>query len=391
MITSLHSTIKEWQLTGQRTFVRCDFNVPLGNGRILNDYKLISTLPTLKELVHPDRSVLMATHIGRPQGPDQKFSTKHLIPWFEQHELKPVFAETVARAHHLIQQQHPLVLLENLRFFPGEKKQDYDFAQKLASLADYYVDDAFGSLHRSDTSITLLAQQFDANHRSIGFLVAHELRMLNTLLDNPEKPFVLIVGGGKVADKIPFIESLLPLVDTILICPAVACTFLEAQGIDVGASLVDRAAIPEVERIMHKAQDTGVELLLPEDFIVAEGSFNGPLSTTTGTTITPNAMAISIGPKTLARYSTIIRKAKTVFYNGLMGSLFYPETLDSANALFHAMTQSSGTTIIAGGDSVGAVYALGIEKKITYLSTGGGATLAYLAGQELPGLAVFTH
>jgi phosphoglycerate kinase len=388
MIT-LHSSLKRWPLENKRVFLRTDFNVPLNNGTILNDFRLQAALPTIKYCLENKARLIIGTHMGRPTGYDESLSTKHLISWFEKQGLAAHFINDPAQAKEA-SAKHNLILLENLRFFPGEKKADPAFAQLLAQQAEYFIQDAFGTLHRHDASIALLPTLFAPEKRTLGFLVEKELNALNTLIQSARKPCVLIIGGGKVADKIPLLEQM-NFIDTFLIGPAIANTFLKAQGIAMGKSLVDDDALDNVKNFVQKITRENKKIILPEDLVVAKNSLQGSLRTTELTDIQSDEMAITIGPKTAQAMAEIIKSAGTVIYNGLMGTVSRKETLTGAQEIFTAMAHSSATTMIAGGDSIAAAQESGVAQKITYLSSGGGATLTYLAGIELPGLKPFMH
>ena len=381
----MQAHIGDWDLKNKNVILRIDGNVPMKNGVILNDYRLQSCLPTLQLLLDKGAHVLLITHIGRPEGPDPHLSTAHLLPWFEQHGFAITFAkESKEAAEQLI--NHRLVLLENLRFFPGEQNKDRAFAQGIAKLGDYYVDDAFGTLHRSDASITLVPAFFDAQHRSIGLLVEHELATLHILMQKPKRPFHLIVGGGKIVDKLPLITCHLDHIDHLYVGPAISTTFLLAQQKETGTSLVNTLVLPEVKQLMSAIKEKGVRLHLPIDYIVAEKTYDGPLKTIDADKMQPDLCFISIGPKTAKQWGKELQQAQTIVYNGLMGTLKRPETLKNVQTLFEAMRHAPGTCIIGGGDSVAAALEFGIANHNTYLSTGGGATLHYLSGQDLPGI-----
>ncbi len=391
MIT-VTSNLKNLTLTNQRVFLRVDLNVPIKNKKIVNDHRLRAIKPTIDLIQEKGGKIILATHIGRPHNHDPNLSTKILIPWFKQQDYKIEYESDFAIAYEKsFKTIDTILLLENMRFFPGEKKADQNFAQQLARLGDYYVNDAFALLHRNDTSITLVPKQFPPSKRTIGLLIEQELIMLNKLLNNPQKPFVLIIGGGKVSDKLPLLYNLLDKVNTILLCPAIVFTFLRALGKSVGKSLVDKSALELCQHLLHKAQKNNVNIMFPIDYQIAHDTFDGPLSIVEADTIPDNGIGISIGPKTATFFAHEIRSAKTIFFNGLMGTSQRKETLEGVNAIFKAMGQSPGLSIIGGGDSVAAAQLLGVEDKISYLSTGGGATLTHLSEQELPGLTPFTE
>ena len=381
----MQSRIGGWDLKNKPVILRIDGNVPMKNGIILNDYRLQSCLPTLQLLLDKGAHVLLITHLGRPDGPDPHLSTAHLLPWFEQHGFTITFARDSKEAAEKLADHH-LVLLENVRFFPGEKKRDCTFAQRLAKLGEYYVDDAFGTLHRADASITLIPTFFDDHHRTIGLLVEHEIEMLGTILHQPERPFSLIVGGGKITDKLPLIMCHLDHLDHLFLGPAISNTFLLAQQKEIGTSLVNTLVLPEIKNIITAAKEKGVTLHLPIDYIVAEKTYDGPLKTIDADNMKPDLCIISIGPKTAKQWGHELQQSKTIVYNGLMGTLKRPKTLENIHLLFEAIKRAPGKTIIGGGDSVAAAQYFTIGNNTTYLSTGGGATLHYLCGQALPGI-----
>ncbi|HEV2601847.1 MAG TPA: phosphoglycerate kinase [Candidatus Babeliales bacterium] len=386
----LLSTLPTWNITNKRVFLRADLNVPLQAGIILDDYRLRALLPTINLIQKNGGKIILATHIGRPKNREPNLSTRHLIPWFTNEgyaiDFEPTLSAATEKSHI---DQNRILLLENLRFFPEEKSSDLHFAQQLATLGDYYVNDAFATLHRNDTSITLLPTLYPDSHRTIGLLVEHELKALNTLLYNHTKPFVFILGGGKVSDKIPLLHGMLDAIDTLLLCPAIVFSFLKAQKKSVGNSLVADSDLSACEEILTMAQDKNIKVYFPQDYQIAQGSFNGALSFIDSDTIPTNDVGISIGPKTIATYSKEIHTAGTIFYNGLMGSMQRKETTTGSQAIFNAMAQSNGFSVIGGGDSIAAVYASNLQSSIDFLSTGGGATITYLAQHDLPGLYCF--
>ena len=261
-----------------------------------------------------------------------------------------------------------------------------EFAKELATCADYYVNDAFAALHRDDTSIALLPTLFDQDKRSIGLLVQHELQAL-TPLKQAKKPFVLIVGGGKVADKLPLLEGFLDSVSAILLCPAFVFTFLKAAGKPVGKSLVYDDALEMIPGFLKAAHERNVKVLFPVDYQIATGSLDGPLSIVDADAIPANGYGISIGPATIQQFAPVIKEANTILYNCAMGFPRRPQTLDGAKKLLQEIGKSSAYSVIAGGDSVALVNRFGLQKKMRYLTTGGGSVLTYLSGRPLPGLA----
>lgn len=383
--------LSNFNLTNKRVLLRADLNVPLKNGTIMNDYRLQAILPTINYIQCAGGKVILATHIGRPTGKDESLTTRLLIPWFVSHGYSVDFQADLTKAYsQSFNDPHTILLLENLRFFSGEKNNDAHFAQQLAKLGDYYVNDAFGTMHRTDASITITPTFFSPENRTIGFLVEHELKILTQLRDNPTQPFSLVLGGGKVADKIPIITALLPHLHALFLCPAISNTFVKAIGKSVGKSVVDEESLPLCKEIIHQAEKLGVMIQFPIDYYIARDSFNGPIVSdpVTADRFPESGVALSIGPETVSLYAKECMKDHTLFINGLMGDIRRPETLRGTQQLFNAIGQSSAFSIIGGGDSVAAVYQLGDASLFSYLSTGGGATLAYISGQPLPGLTV---
>jgi phosphoglycerate kinase len=391
MTNTLHrSALRDWNIAGKRVILRADFNVPLNydthdthKTTIIDDFRLRSLLPTIDLILQKQGSIILITHMGRPKKPTPSLSTSLLVPWFKEHNYDIAYAATPAQVGLL---HSPIILLENTRFFPGEKNQDPLFAQELASLGNYYVNDGFGVMHRKDTSIAIVPLLFSPEKRTYGLLVEKELNMLTSLMKKPKKPFVLIVGGAKVAEKIALIEHMLPVIDSILLCPPLVFTFNKALGKPIGNSLVDTTALNLCTRIMHEAHAKNIPLLFPSDYRVTTTTLDGPLLTTETDSIQKNETGVSIGPKTATLFEHTIQSAGTIFFNGAMGFINKPETMRGMNALLEIIAQAQGTSIIAGGDSVAAVCKHGLKNHIDYLSTGGGSALAYMSGQQLPGL-----
>ncbi len=384
----MYSKLKEWNIADTFVLLRADLNILDKHGTITHDFRIKKLLPTIDYILKHRGRIILLTHIGRPTHYDEHLSTQLLIPWFKNHGYEITFSPSIEQAK---KQNSSIILLENLRFFPGEQKHDIVFAQQLAQLGHYYVNDAFGVMHRSDTSITLLPQQFDRNNRTIGFLVEKELQTLDQLIHNPAQPFVLILGGSKVFSKVPIIEQLLDTINTLLLCPAIVFTFAKARNKQVGNSLIDKESLQLCNTILKKAAEKNISVLLPTDYQVAHKTIDGQLSITQTDAIPPDYIGISIGPKTIEHFSTIIASAGTIFFNGAIGFLHRKETRTGMEALFQAMGNSNGKSIIAGGDSVVAAYHFCLEKKIDHLSTGGGATLAYISGKKLPGLELLKN
>ena len=380
---------RAWDMNNKRVFLRADFNVPLINGTIGNDFRLKGIIPTLDYILKKNGSIVLATHIGRPEN-NQKdrmiLSTRILISWFEEHGYCVEFAENVSSVRSIAIKSKQIILMENLRFFPGEKEADIFFAKELATTAHYYINDAFGVIHHNDCSVAVLPFEFPDNRRSIGFLMEKELRALNSLQKNPDRPFVIIMGGGKVRDKIPLIKHLLPYIDTLFIYPALCFTFLKAMGKPVGLSLVEDDMIEECKELLMYAHNYNVTIIFPQDFQIANKTIEGSLQTIAMQQFPTTAVGISIGPQSVQICAREIKKAGTIFFNGAMGFSERPETRTSTYAIIASMTQSSAKTIIAGGDSVDCALRVPGHDNISHLSTGGGAALAYLSGATLPGL-----
>lgn len=382
----MKSNLTHLDVQNKTVLLRFDGNVPIDRGTILNDQRLLATLPTIHMLLDKGATVILLTHMGRPQHKDLSLSTRQLISWFDDYGMRLAFAQNPADVAQKKSEGYSLILMENLRFFPGEKAEDPAFAAELSALGDFYVNDAFGSLARTDTSLTLLPDRFDTTHKTIGLLIEHELKMLDAIKKKIQKPCVLAIGGNKMADKIPFISQAMPHLSTILVGPALVFTFLKAEGKPVGNSLVDNDAINMCKEVLMHAEEFGVKVLYPLDYVIAEGTFNGPLDLTTNDVIPNGEVGMSIGPKTAIAWSKVIMQAKSVIMNGFMGSLSRAESLIYTKEIFSAMAQSDAVSIIAGGDSVAAAYYFDVAKDIDYLSTGGSATLYYLHDIPLPAL-----
>ena len=386
--TQIASTLPTMDLTGKRIFLRADLNMPLGNENIGTDHKLRALVPTIKFIQKRGGKILLATHIGRPKEADQTLSTQHLLPWFKEHGLHAIWARSLEKAKLLLKQcsANDLVLLENLRFWPGETTAHAEFAQQLADLADIYVNDAFGVLHRTDTSVQMLPQLFQPNQRTIGLLVERELQAFAPLTNTPGKPFVLIIGGAKAKSKIPLLAHLLDIVDTILLCPAVVFTFMRAMGKPVGKSLVDEQLFETAQTIVGRANGKQASLVFPVDFQVAQNEFAGPLSHTSDETLHATDVGMSIGPQTAQLFATHIKNGKNIFFNGVPGDRTRIQTLEGARSILQAMATANGYAIAGGGDTVAAAELLGLHTQLDYCSTGGGAALTLLAQQPLPAL-----
>ncbi len=387
--------LDELQLTGKRVFIRVDFNVPLDEaGKVTDDTRIREALPTIQRALLMGGRVILASHLGRPKkGPDPKFSlepaARRLADLLgKQHEVllaDDCVGDGVSKMVKDLKESQVL-LLENLRFHPEEEANDEAFARKLASIADVYVNDAFGTAHRAHASTAGMVPF--VKEKAAGFLIRKELENLGLLVKNPEKPFVAILGGAKVSDKIKVIENLLTKVDSMLIGGAMAYTFLKARGIEVGKSRVETDKLPLASKLIEAAARVGAELVLPIDHLVGtEPTENSPAEETPDQVIPADRMGLDIGPKTRNLFTQHIRGAKTVFWNGPMGLFEVRKFAEGTRSVAAAMSiNSAARTVVGGGDSAAAVEQMGYAKKVTHVSTGGGASLELLEGKELPGI-----
>jgi len=385
-------TIEDIDVRGKRVLVRVDFNVPLDeNGNITDDTRIRAALPTIQYLIKNNAKVILMSHLGRPKGEfDPKYSlapvAKHLSKLLGQEVImaKDVIGESAKNAVANMKEGQ-VVLLENVRFHKEETKNDPEFAKALAQLGDIYVNDAFGSAHRAHASTEGVAHYLPA---VAGYLIQKELEVMGKALENPERPFVAILGGAKVSDKIGVIENLINKVDVLLIGGGMAYTFLKAKGYEVGNSLLEEDKVELAKQLMEKAKEKGVKLLLPVDNVVAEEfKADAPHKVVDSDKIQPGWMGMDIGPKTREMFGEEIKKAKTVVWNGPMGVFEMPAFAEGTKAVAKYVSECGGTTIIGGGDSAAAVEQLGFADKMTHISTGGGASLEFLEGKVLPGIA----
>jgi phosphoglycerate kinase len=381
--------LTDLDLRDQTVFVRVDFNVPINQGKVTEPHRIDSALPTIRLILERAKKIVIASHLGRPDG---KIVAKYSLAPIRDH-LAQTLGQPVALAPDCIGAEverlisdpsQRIVLLENLRFHPEEEKNDANFSRALASLADIYVDDAFGAAHRAHASISGMAAFFKT--KAAGLLLQKELDYLAPILTNPAKPFVTILGGAKVTDKIGVIRNLLPKVSSLLIGGGMAYTFLKARGINVGKSLLEQDKISLAAELMKQASDLGVQLLLPVDHVTGDSDKKNP--TTVDGPIADDRMGLDIGPKTAARFAEEIKKSKMVLWNGPVGLFEISPYDQGSRVLAQALAENfpQVISIIAGGDTVAAVSAAGVEDKISHLSTGGGATLDFLEGKVLPGI-----
>ncbi len=387
-------TIKDVNVEGKRVFVRCDFNVPLdAEGNITDDNRIRAALPTIKYLLDHGAKVVLASHLGRPKnGPEEKYSLKPVAK-----RLNELLGGKVTMANDVIGEDAQAkvaalkngeaVLLENVRYHKEEEKNDPEFAKKLAAFADIYVNDAFGTAHRAHASTEGISHFVKTS--VAGFLIEKELEIMGGALNNPKRPFVAILGGAKVSDKIGVINNLLEKVDKLLIGGAMAYTFIVAKGGKVGKSMLETDKVDLAKELLEKAAAKGVELYLPVDTVIAKEFKADAESKVCPTMEIPDEWeGLDIGSKTAEIFADVIKSAKTVIWNGPMGVFEFPKFAVGTKAVAQALADNpEATTIIGGGDSAAAIEQLGYADKVTHISTGGGASLEYLEGKVLPGIA----
>ena len=388
-------SIEDIEVAGKRVLCRCDFNVPTKNGVITSDKRIVAAMPTIKYLVEHNAKVILCSHMGKPKnGPAPEFSLAVVAKRISELLGKEVVmaadvAGEDAKAKAAALKDGDVMLLENTRFEKGETKNDPALSKALADMADIFVNDAFGSAHRAHASTAGVADYLPA---VCGYLVQKEVSIMGKALANPERPFVAILGGAKVADKLNVINNLLEKVDTLIIGGGMAYTFAAAQGYSVGKSLLDESKIDYCKNMMTKAKEKGVKLLLPIDVVIAS-SFPSPIdgpvevSTVAIDAIPDDMEGLDIGEKTAELFADAVRNAKTVVWNGPMGVFENPTLAKGTIAMAQALADSDAVTIVGGGDSAAACEQLGFADKITHISTGGGASLEFLEGLELPGIA----
>lgn len=384
-------TVKDIDLKGKKVFVRCDFNVPMDeNQKITDNRRIVAALPTIKYLLEQDCKVILASHLGRPKGEVKpEFSlapvAKELSKQLGQEVLmaKDVIGES-AKTLAANLQEGQVMLLENVRFHREETDNDPEFAKELASMAEVFVNDAFGTAHRAHASTEGISHYLPSVS---GFLIEKELKFLGDALNNPERPFVAILGGAKVSDKIGVIDSLLEKVDTLMIGGGMAYTFFKAQGYEVGNSLCEPDKCELALKLMEKAKNKGVKLMLPVDTKIGKEFKPDTESKTVAWTEIPEGWeGFDIGEKTIEMFKNELKTAKTVVWNGPLGLFEFDQFAIGTNAIAHALAEIDATTIIGGGDSAAAVEKAGLADKMTHISTGGGASLEFLEGKKLPGI-----
>ena len=394
-------SVEDLKVAGKRVLVRCDFNVPLKDGVITDENRIVAALPTIKYLLAQGAKVILCSHLGKPKGePKPEYSLAPVATRLsEKLGLNVVFAaddnvvgENAKKAVAEMK-DGDVVLLQNTRYRAEETKNGETFSKELASLCDLFVNDAFGAAHRAHCSTVGVASYVEESAN--GYLMAKEIKFLGDAVNNPVRPFVTILGGAKVADKLAVIENLLTKADALIIGGGMAYTFLKAQGYEVGLSLVDNEKIDYCKEMLERAKANGVEILLPVDCVITK-SFPSPIDAEIEVqivdvdSIPADMESLDIGPKTRELYASKVRTAKTVVWNGPMGVFENPILAAGTIAVAKALAETDATTIIGGGDSAAAVNTLGFGDKMSHISTGGGASLEYLEGKELPGIAAMT-
>lgn len=389
-------TLKDFELKGKKVLLRVDFNVPLNsNLQITNDKRIRETLPTLDYLREHGAKIIIMSHLGRPEGMVKpEFSLKPVAERLRELIKIPVIltkdvagSDTFKYVRNM--KEGDIVMMENVRFDPGEEANDPEFAKKLASLADIYCNDAFGTMHRAHASTTKVAEYLPS---CAGLLVQKELDILGGALENPKRPFVVIIGGAKVKDKIGLISRLIEVADVVMIGGAMAYTFLRAQGFNVGKSIIEKDKITLARLLLEKAKKQDVKIILPIDHIVTgEFSFSAEFVVTSTKKFPRTGMGMDIGPRTIRLFKRYIGKAKTIFWNGPLGVAEFQRFAKGTNEIAKALAGSNAYTIVGGGDSAKAIEQLNLQGKINHVSTGGGAALKLIEGVSLPGLQALSE
>jgi phosphoglycerate kinase len=385
-------TIRDFNLTDKVVFLRLDLNVPFENGKISDETRITASLPTIEYALEKGAKIVMASHLGRPKAfGDKKYSLEpvaHRLTELLKREVILVEDPKSEAVKHLLTglKKNQVILLENLRYEPGETANSDEFAQVLASYSQIYINDAFGASHRAHASIEALPKLM--KEKGVGLLIEKEIKMLGQLIENPKRPYLAILGGAKVSDKIDVIEKLMNVVDGFIIGGAMAYTFLKAKGLAVGKSLVEADKINYAREMMLRIEARDKTVLLPVDHLVTADIASGKGIVTSGQAIEENMMGVDIGPQSIRNFSTAIQGAATIFWNGPMGIFENPAYAKGTFAIAEAMAGSKAIKIVGGGDSAAAAEASGFASQMTHISTGGGASLEYLQGDRLPGLEV---
>lgn len=388
-------TIKDLEVQGKRVLVRVDFNVPVDeSGQITDDRRIKAALPTIRDLAEKGGRVILVSHFGRPKGVDDRLRMDQIGL-----RLQELIGKKVVKVNDCIGEEvkkavaamedGDILLLENVRFYKEETANDPEFARQLAELADLYVNDAFGTAHRAHASTEGVTKYLKT--AAAGYLIEKELEIMGKAISNPERPLVAILGGAKVADKLGVITNLLNKVDALIIGGGMAFTFLKAKGLEIGKSLLDAERIEFAKEMIAQAEAKGVKLLLPVDVVVTDDLKNPTIKKTVPAEAIPaDLLGVDIGPETVKLYAAAIKEAKTVIWNGPMGVFENPDFAVGTNGIAQAMAEVEAITIVGGGDSAAAVEQLGFAEKMTHISTGGGASLEFLEGKQLPGVVALT-
>ncbi len=386
-------TVRDFELQGKTVFLRLDLNVPIKNGKITDETRIKASLPTINYCLEKGAKLIVASHLGRPKNADDKqFSLEPVAQRLTEllnREVVLMEEPSSEGVKHVLygNMKNEIILLENLRFDPGEVENKLELAQYWASYSDVYINDAFGASHRAHASIQAFPEIM--SKKGIGLLIEKEILMLDMLMESAKKPYIAVLGGAKVSDKIPVIEKLIDIVDGFVIGGAMAYTFLKAQNISVGKSLVETDKLKYAKEMIGRIEARGKTLLLPVDHVVStEFGNTANKRVTTSNSINEKEMGLDIGPQTIKLYSALLEKAATVFWNGPMGVFENPAFSEGTFAVAKVMAHSKGMTVVGGGDSAAAVEASGFAEQMTHISTGGGASLEYLQGEKLPGLEV---
>ncbi|MFG6120490.1 phosphoglycerate kinase [Thalassobacillus sp. B23F22_16] len=385
-------TIRDIKVQGKKVFCRVDFNVPMSNGEVTDDTRIKAALPTILHLVQDGAKVILASHLGRPKG--EAHEELRLDPVAKR--LSDLMGRTVTKTDEVYgdevnraikdMKDGDVLLIENVRFEPGEEKNDDALAKEFAAMADVYVNDAFGAAHRAHASTAGVAQYLPA---VAGFLMEKELNVLGQALSDPDRPFTAIIGGAKVKDKIGVIDNLLDKVDNLIIGGGLAYTFLKAKGYEIGKSLLEEDKIDLAKQFMQKAEDNNVNFLMPEDVIVADDFSEEANTKEVGIDSIPaDWEALDIGPKTREKYSQVVKDSKLIIWNGPMGVFEFKLFANGTKDVAAALAETDGYTVIGGGDSAAAVEKFGFAEKMDHVSTGGGASLEFMEGKELPGVSL---
>jgi len=386
--------IKDLELHRKKVFIRCDFNVPMDEfGNITDDRRIRSAVATINYCLDQDCSVILASHMGRPKGEvDKKYSLEPV-----QLRLQQLLKRHVELAKDVVGEDatkkaaelpaHEVLLIENLRFEKGETKNDEEFSKKLADMAEFYINDAFGVSHRAHASVEGITKFFDDKHKAAGFLLLKEIKFFGTLMKRPTRPFAAIVGGSKVSGKLEALINLLPRVDKVIIGGGMAFTFLKQMGYDVGNSLVEDDLLDEAQHIMDEARRLGVKFYLPVDVVAAQTFAADSVSKVTSAQEIPSGwMGLDIGPATVRLYREVLSDVQTILWNGPMGVYEMERFARGSNKIAHFVADSYATTVVGGGDTADLVQRVGVDEEMTFISTGGGASLELLEGKILPGV-----